>query len=107
MRSPVADLASFGLQIEDQSGAKVSGHVTRLTRNDMTIQTTAGEKRFTSDTVRAIAARGHALRRGALVGAGVFAVLGAVAICSHRGGADCGIVGPLGAAPIGAGVGLA
>ena len=95
------------LQIEDQAGAKVGGRVTRLTRNDLTIQTTAGEKRFTGDTVRAIAARGHALRRGALVGAGVFAVLGGVAVCSHRGGEGCGVVGPLAAAPIGAGVGLA
>jgi hypothetical protein len=95
------------LRVEDQSGATATGRLTRLARNDMAIQTNAGEKRFTSDTVRSVAVRGHALRRGALVGAGVFAVLGAVAICSHRGGGDCGIVGPLGAAPIGAGVGLA
>ena len=95
------------LQVEDQSGAKATGRLTRLTRNDMAIQTHAGEKRFTSDTVRGVAVRGHALRRGALAGAGVFAVLGAVAVCSHRGGGDCSIVGPLGAAPIGAGVGLA
>ena len=95
------------LQVEDQSGAKLTGRLTRLTRNDMAIQTRAGEKRFTSDTVRGVAVRGHALRRGALVGAGVFAVLGAVAVCSHRGSGDCGIVGPVGAAPIGAGVGLA
>jgi hypothetical protein len=95
------------LQIEDQSGAKVSGRVTRLTRNDMTIQTTAGEKRFTSDTIREVAVRGHSLRKGALIGAGVFAVLGALAVCSHEGAGDCIIVGPLGAAPIGAGLGLA
>ena len=94
------------LQVEDQSGAKTTGRLTRLTRNDMTIQTNAGEKRFRSDTVRGVAVRGHALRRSAFVGAGVFAVLGAVATCSHRGGGDCGIVG-LRAAPVGVGVGLA
>jgi hypothetical protein len=95
------------LQIEDQSGAKVTGRLTRLTRNDMAIDTNAGEKRLTGDTVRAVAVRGHALGKGALIGAAVFAVLGAVATCSHEGGADCAIIGPLRAAPIGAGVGLA
>lgn len=94
------------LQIEDQSGAKFSGRLTRLTRGDLTIQTGAGEKDFTADSVRAASVRGHALRRGALVGAAVFAVLGAVATCSHEGGSGCAIVGPLRAAPIGAGVGL-
>ena len=95
------------LQIEDRSGARVSGRVIHLTRNDLTIQTTAGQKHFMGDSVRAIAARGHRLGRGAVVGAGIFAVLGVVAICAHRGGADCGFVGAFGAAPIGAGVGLA
>ena len=95
------------LQVEDQSGVKATGRLTRLTRDEIAIQTDAGEKRFTSDTVREVAVRGHALRKGALIGAGVFAVLGAVAICSHEGGGDCVIIGPLGAAPIGAGVGLA
>jgi hypothetical protein len=37
----------------------------------------------------------------------VFTVLGALAVCSHEGGGNCIIVGSLGAAPIGAGVGLA
>lgn len=95
------------LQVEDQSGARATGRLTRLTRGEMAIQTDAGEKRFTSDTIREVAVRGHSLRKGALIGAGVFAVLGALAVCAHEGGGDCIIVGPLGAAPIGAGVGLA
>jgi hypothetical protein len=95
------------LQVEDQSGVKATGRLTRLTRDEIAIQTDAGEKRFTSGTVREVAVRGHLLRKGALVGTGVFAVLGALAVCSHEGGGDCIIVGPLGAAPIGAGVGLA
>ena len=95
------------LQVEDQSGGKATGRLTRLTRDEIAIQTDAGEKRVTSDTVREIAMRGHSLRKGALIGTGVFAVLGALAVCSHRGGGDCVIVGPLGAAPIGAGAGVA
>lgn len=95
------------LQVEGRSGAKAKGRLTRLTRDDITIQTDAGETRFASDTVREVAVRGHALRKGALIGAGVFAVLGAVATCLHEGGGTCIIIGPLGAAPIGAGVGLA
>jgi hypothetical protein len=94
------------LQIEDRSGAKATGRLSRLTRDELAIQTDAGEKRFTSGTVREVAMRGHALRKGALIGTGVFAVLGALAVCSHEGGGDCIIVGALGAAPIGAGVGL-
>lgn len=95
------------LQVEDQSGVKATGRLTRLTREEIAIQTGAGEKRFTSDTVREVAVRGHSLRKGALIGAGVFAVLGALAVCSHEGGRDCIVLGPLGAAPIGAGAGLA
>jgi hypothetical protein len=97
------------LQVEDQSGVKATGRLTQLTRDEIAIQTEAGEKRFTRDTARAVAVRGHALRKGALIGAGVFAVLGAVA-CSSReareGQGSC-IVGPLSFAPFGAGVGLA
>jgi hypothetical protein len=95
------------LQIQDASGAKVTGRVTRLTRDEIMIQTSAGEKRFTRGTVHAAAIRVHAVRRGALVGAGLFAVLGAMTTCSHEGGSVCGVVGPVRAAPIGAGLGLA
>jgi len=97
------------LQVEDQLGAKATGRLTRLTRDEVAIQTNAGEKRFASDTVRAVAVRGHALRKGALIGAGVFAVLGAVACSSReeREGQDSCIVAPLSFAPFGAGIGLA
>jgi hypothetical protein len=98
------------LRVEDLSGVKATGRLTRLTRDAMAIQTEAGEKRFTSDTVRTVAVRGHALRRGALVGAGVFTVLGMVAMCSREpereGSANC-VVRSLGVPPFGAGVGLA
>jgi hypothetical protein len=95
------------LRVEDQSGGRTTGRLTRLTRDEIAIQTEAGEKHFTSDIVREVALRGHALGKGALIGAGVFAVLGAVATCSRQGGGDCVIIGLFRAAPIGAGVGLA
>jgi hypothetical protein len=95
------------LRIEDSSGARTSGRLSRLTRDELAIQTDAGEQRFTSDTVHSVAIRGHSLRKGALLGTGVVAVLGALATCSHEEGEICIIVGALRAAPIGAGVGLA
>ncbi len=95
------------LQVEDQSGAKATGRLTRLTREEIALQTDAGEKRFARDAVREVALRGHPLRTGALIGTAVFAVLGAVANCSHEGNDACVAVGSLAAAPIGAGVGLA
>lgn len=97
------------LRVEDLSGVKATGRLTRLTREEIAIQTRAGEKRFAHDTVRAVAVRGHALRKGALIGAGVFAVLGAVA-CSvreEREGQDSCLIAPFSFAPFGAGVGLA
>jgi hypothetical protein len=95
------------LQIKDQSGVRATGRVIHLSRDEVAIRTDAGEKRFATDTVREVAVRSYPLRRGALVGTVVFAVLGAVATCSHEGDGDCLIIGTLGAAPIGAGVGLA
>ena len=95
------------LQVEDQSGARSTGRLTRLTRDAIAIETDAGEKRFTSDAVRGVAVRGHALRKGALIGAGVFAALGVAASCSHHRGGNCAVIGVFGAGPIGAGVGLA
>jgi hypothetical protein len=102
------------LRVEDQSGVAATGRLTRLTRDDIAIQTDAGERHFASGTVRAVAVRGHALRKGALIGAGVGAVLGPVALCSRearegsasegRGNCVLALV-PFGA--VGAGVGLA
>ena len=92
------------LRVEDQSGVQATGRLTHLTRDDITIQTDAGEKHFTSEQVRKVAVRGHSLGKSALIGAGVFAVLGTVAVSIHGGNSGAG---PLGAAAIGAGVGLA
>ena len=95
------------LRVEDRFEIRTSGRLTRLTLDEIAIQTDVGERRFRSESVREVAVRGHPLRKGALIGAGVFAVLGAVTVCAHEGGGGCVIVGALGAAPIGVGVGLA
>jgi hypothetical protein len=95
------------LRVEDQAGLEATGRLTRITRDEMAIQTESGEKRFTRDGVRAVALRDYALRTGALIGAGAVAVLGVVATCSHEGGENCVFIGLFGGAPIGAGVGLA
>jgi len=96
------------VQVEDPSGARATGRLARLTRDEMAIQTDAGEKRFTSETVRAVAVRGHALRKGALIGAGVFAVLGAVACWgrNHETSVNCASWPLLDAVLIGAPLGL-
>jgi hypothetical protein len=95
------------VRVVDTSGTSTKGRVTRLTREDLAIQTDAGEKRFASDAVREVGVRSHALRKGALIGAVAYAVLGAVANCSHEGRDACVLVGSLAGAPIGAGLGLA
>lgn len=92
------------LRVEDQAGVKATGRLTHLTRDDIAILTDAGEKHFTSEQVRIVAVRGHSLGKSALIGAGIFAGLGAVAVAVRGGNAGAG---PLGAATIGAGVGLA
>jgi hypothetical protein len=93
------------LRVEDESGRTAAGRLTRLTADEIAILTDAGERRFALGSVREVAARGYRLRRSALIGAGVFAVLGVVATCAH-GEERCAAIGPLAAAP-GAGVGLA
>jgi hypothetical protein len=95
------------LQIQDESGAKVTGRATRLTRDEIVLETSAGEKHFPRGGVEGVSLPAHALRRGALVVTGLFAVFGGITTCSHEGGRACGIVGPLRAAPIGASLGVA
>jgi hypothetical protein len=69
----------------------------------MTIETDAGEQHFTSALLREVAVRSYPLGKGALIGAGVFAVLLA-ASPACRSDRDCISIA---AAPFGAGVGLA
>ena len=94
------------VHVLDRSGTVHAGRITQLTRAELTVQTEAGAKHFTSDSIRSVAVRYHPMLRAALIGAAAFAVVGAVAICSHRGGSDCALVGAVGAAPVGGGAGL-
>jgi hypothetical protein len=91
------------IRVEDQSGTKTTGRLTRLTGDELTIETDAGEKRFTSAHVRAVGVRSHPLGKAALIGAGAFVAV-ALAAPGCRSNSDCT---PIAAAPIGAGVGLA
>lgn len=95
------------VRVEDSSGARTTGRLTRLTVDDIAVTTDSGEKRFARDAIREVAVRGYSLRRPALIGAGVVAVLGALANCSHEGGGSCIVIGALAGVPIGAGIGLA
>jgi hypothetical protein len=91
------------LRVEDHAGATFTGRLTHLAGDEMTIDTAAGERRFTSAAVSKVRIRRHALRNGALIGAGGFAVL-ALAAPACRSNPNCT---PLPAALVGAGVGLA
>ncbi|MCC7043951.1 MAG: hypothetical protein IT183_08815 [Acidobacteria bacterium] len=95
------------IRIEDRTGTRTTGRLTRLTRDDIAIETDAGERRFPREDVREVARREPAYRRGAVIGAAVFAVLGAVATCAHEKGDNCIALGSVRAAPIGVGAGLA
>jgi hypothetical protein len=90
------------LRVQDRSGVTVTGRLTRVTRDAITIVSDAGEKRFARDTVRAVDVRAHPIGKSAVIGAAAFAVLGAVATAVHNGRGNT-----LGAAAVGAGVGAA
>ena len=94
------------LQVEDQSGGTTRGRLTRLTRDEIAIQTDAGEKHFPRDTVRQVAVRRHPLRLAVLIGAGAGAATGAVAACTGPGREECGDA-PILVGALGAGLGLA
>jgi hypothetical protein len=78
------------VRIEDQAGASMTGRLTRLTPNEITIENEDGERLFASQDVRTVSRRHGSARWGALIGAGALATLGAISEC--RGGEDkyCG-----------------
>lgn len=93
------------IRIEDQSRVATTGRVTRVTREEIGLQTQTGERRFARDDVREAALRRHTLRRSALIGAAVLAAVSAVTVCAREDDENCALAG-LGAAPVGAGLGL-
>lgn len=44
------------LRVDDRSGSEPTGRLTRLTADELTLQTAAGEKRFTREAVRQVVA---------------------------------------------------
>ena len=94
------------IRIEEPSGATATGRLTRLTRDELTVQTDAGERRFTSAAVRTITVRRSSRSKGVLIGAGVGAAAGALLACTGQDHEEC----PDGAillGALGASVGLA
>lgn len=94
------------LRVEDQSWGRTTGRLTRLTADEITLQTAAGEKHFTRETVRQVAVRHQPLRMSVLIGAGAAAVSGAVAACTGWDREECADA-PIMAGALGAGLGLA
>ena len=94
------------LRVDDRSGVATTGRLTRLTAEEITLQTAAGEKHFTRDTVRQVAVRHQPLRMAVLIGAGVGAATGAVAGCVGPDREECADALIMAGAP-GAALGLA
>jgi hypothetical protein len=92
--------------VENQSGITATGRLTRLTRDEIAIQTNEGERRFTSENVRQVAVRQRPLRTAVLIGAGAGWVAGAVAACTGQNREEC-VDAPIMSAALGAGLGLA
>jgi hypothetical protein len=94
------------LRVDDWSGVATTGRLTRLMAEEITLQTAAGEKYFTRETVRQVALRHHPLRMAVLIGAGVGAATGAVAGCVGPDREECADALIMAGAP-GAALGLA
>jgi hypothetical protein len=94
------------LRIEDRSGGRTTGRLTRLTADEITVHTDAGEKHFRRETVRQVAVRHQPLRMAVLIGAGASAATGAVAACTGPRREECADA-PILAGAVGAGLGLA
>jgi hypothetical protein len=94
------------LLVEDTAGGKTTGRLTRLTADEITLHTAAGEEHFTRETVRQVAVRHQPLRMAVLIGAGVGAATGAVAGCAGPDREECADA-PIIAGAFGAGLGLA
>jgi hypothetical protein len=93
------------LRVDDRSGTGTTGRLTHLTADEITLQTAAGEKHFTRETVRQIAVRRQPIRMAVLIGAGAGAAIGAVAGCAGPDREECAD-GPIIAGAFGAGLGL-
>ena len=93
------------LGIEERSGIKMTGRLTRLTDTEVMIATGAGERRLTRETLREVAVRRHPFRAATLIGAGVGAAYGGLAACLGEERSECPDAAIIGAG-LGAGAGL-
>jgi hypothetical protein len=94
------------VRVDDQSGGRTTGRLTRLTADEIALQTATGEIRFTRETVRQVALRHRPLRMAVLIGAVAGAAAGAVAACTRQEREECADA-PIMAGALGAGLGLA
>jgi hypothetical protein len=94
------------IQVEDRSGTRTTGRLTRLTAEEVIVRTGVGEKRFTRETVRQVGLRRRPLRMAVLVGAGAGATVGAMAACRGPNREEC-FDAAIMAGALGAGLGLA
>ncbi len=78
------------VRIEDNSGVRITGRLTRLSPDEIAIEAEGGERLVASRDVRVVSRRQGSILRGALIGAGSLAALGAISEC--RGGKNhyCG-----------------
>ena len=91
------------LRVVDQSGKDVSGTLTQLTREALTIRTSTGNVTVSLSAIRALSLVGHALGRVALIVGAAFAGLNLIA--KNRNGDAGGAAGAIGAALAGVGIG--
>ncbi|MEN3339928.1 MAG: hypothetical protein V7647_3604 [Acidobacteriota bacterium] len=77
--------------ILDSAGREFSGHLLRIDQQSLTIRNALGDVPFAIANVRTIDRRGDSLKNGAIVGAGVGLVLGALAAATSTCG---GLLGP-------------
>jgi hypothetical protein len=94
------------IRIEGGAGERIGGRLTRLTRDEITISTDAGERRFKGVTIREVTVRRSSRREGVLIGAGIGGAVGALAGCLPADRSECAD-GPILLGALGAGVGLA
>lgn len=91
------------VRVVDASGRAATGRLTAMTSEALVVLTPNGEQRFTTRAIRSIDVKGHAMRRGAAVGAAVF--LGLNVIAASRNKSAGGVAGAVFAMSAGAGLG--
>lgn len=74
------------VRVVDPSGTRTTGRVVSFGREGLTLATDGGDRLFTSESVRQVDVNGKSTRRGAWIGAGLFAAMGAIACANNEKG---------------------